>query len=345
MGFDERWLNMVSKILDSGCSAILLNGVPGTEFKCKRGVRQGDPLSPLLFVAMGDVLQSVINTACEEGLLHLPIPQPASEDYPIIQYADDTIVVLPACPEQLQTIQSILQAFAQSTELVGIVSGENLWMERKNLIWSAYYDTGIPHAIPKCGSFWWKDVANLMPIFRGVSKCSIGAGDTILLWKDAWCNPQLSEASPRLFSYSLNEDISITDFVNEQNMGNLFQLPLSIEAHTELLQLQLDINEDTINRYIPDKWEFAWGKSAYKSKDFYQYCFRDVVAPEYLQLIWKSKCMMKHKVFAWLMLVDRINTRDMLRRRNMNIGSVFSCMLCDIGQDETRNHMFFSSSV
>jgi hypothetical protein len=50
---------------------------------------------------------------------------------------------------------------------------------------------------------------------------------------------------------------------------------------------------------------------------------------------------MKHKVFAWLMLVDRINTRNMLRRRNMDIGSVFSCMLCDTGLEETRNHLFF----
>jgi hypothetical protein len=66
---------------------------------------------------MGDVLQSVVNAAYEEGILRLPIPQPASEDYPIIQYADDTIVLLPACPEQLHTMQNILQAFAQSTGL------------------------------------------------------------------------------------------------------------------------------------------------------------------------------------------------------------------------------------
>ena len=50
---------------------------------------------------------------------------------------------------------------------------------------------------------------------------------------------------------------------------------------------------------------------------------------------------MKHRVFAWLMLVDRINTRDMLRRRKFNIGTVFTCLLCDSGCDETRNHLFF----
>lgn len=116
-GFDERWLNMTRSVLGSGTSAVLLNGVPGTEFHCKRGVRQGDPLSPLLFVSVGDLLQNVVNKTCEGGLLHAPITQPTSEDYPIIQYTDDTIVVMPACEDQLRTMQEILTAYARSTGL------------------------------------------------------------------------------------------------------------------------------------------------------------------------------------------------------------------------------------
>jgi hypothetical protein len=48
LGFLERWLNWMNSLLSSGISSILLNGTPGRRFKCKRGVRQGDPLSPLL---------------------------------------------------------------------------------------------------------------------------------------------------------------------------------------------------------------------------------------------------------------------------------------------------------
>jgi hypothetical protein len=74
MGFNDKWISWTSSILGSASTSVLLNGVPGKNLVCKRGVRQGDHLSPLLFVMATDLLECIINKANDLGLLQLPIP-------------------------------------------------------------------------------------------------------------------------------------------------------------------------------------------------------------------------------------------------------------------------------
>jgi hypothetical protein len=95
----------------------LLNGTPGKVFYCRRGVRQGDLLSPLLFVLAADLLQSLINKAKDDGILRIPLEAGYISDFLIVQYADDTLLIMEACPLQLVALRAILNTYAASTGL------------------------------------------------------------------------------------------------------------------------------------------------------------------------------------------------------------------------------------
>jgi hypothetical protein len=116
LGLPDNWIRWVTNILNSTSTAVLLNGIPGKFSKCKRGVRQGDPLSPLLFVLADELLQVLVNQAASQGLLQAPIAQPMT-DFPIVQYAYDTLQIMKADAQQLFFLKSLLNCFVVSTGL------------------------------------------------------------------------------------------------------------------------------------------------------------------------------------------------------------------------------------
>jgi hypothetical protein len=116
-GFGPKWISLVKSILYSASTSVLFNGVHGKKISCKIGVRQGDALSPLLFVNTYELLQVVINDAWTRGLLNLVIDEDFGQKYPILQYADDTLMIMPVDLTQLLNLKEILGNFSASTSL------------------------------------------------------------------------------------------------------------------------------------------------------------------------------------------------------------------------------------
>jgi hypothetical protein len=112
-GFPVPWCDWLDTIFSSSRSAVLLNGVPGRWISCMRGLRQGDPLSPYLYLLMGDLLQRMIQ---QDPILRHPLSDEAA--CLVLQYADDTLIIFKAGVAAATRVKLILDQFAHATGLV-----------------------------------------------------------------------------------------------------------------------------------------------------------------------------------------------------------------------------------
>lgn len=111
MKFPPKWCEWIMTCVTTASASILINGSPCTPFKLKRGLRQGDPLSPFLFVLIGEVLNQVIAKAVEKGLWSGVEVCKNGLKVTHLQYADDTLIFSEAKMESLKNIKKALILF------------------------------------------------------------------------------------------------------------------------------------------------------------------------------------------------------------------------------------------
>jgi hypothetical protein len=114
-GFPSDFCLWIRNLNSSSQSAVILNGKPGRWISCRRGLRHGDPLSPYLFNIVVDVLKSMLQNACVNGLLHHPFIE--NLPCPILQYANDTIIIVRSSEDVIRNLKVVLDSFSMATGL------------------------------------------------------------------------------------------------------------------------------------------------------------------------------------------------------------------------------------
>jgi hypothetical protein len=66
-----------------------------------------------------------------------------------------------------------------------------------------------------------------------------------------------------------------------------------------------------------------------------------IPTPKIFTSIWESSCQAKRKFFFWLLLHDRLNTRNLLRRKNFQLQS-HNCVVRNYNTEETLVHLFWA---
>ncbi|XP_035838954.1 secreted RxLR effector protein 78-like [Helianthus annuus] len=93
MGFKSRWGKWIEGILKASRSAVLVNGSPTFEFNCEKGLRQGDPISPFLFLIVMEALSWLLKKAQEIGVLKGINFSESEADITHLFYADDALIM------------------------------------------------------------------------------------------------------------------------------------------------------------------------------------------------------------------------------------------------------------
>nr|GEZ20323.1 RNA-directed DNA polymerase, eukaryota, reverse transcriptase zinc-binding domain protein [Tanacetum cinerariifolium] len=115
-GFRDKWRGWISGCLKSAKGYVLVNGSPTLEFQFHRGLKQGDPLSPFLFILIMESLHLSFKKVMNAGLF-TGIPLDNSLTIYHLFYADDAIFVRNWDSSNLKFILKVLKCFHMASGL------------------------------------------------------------------------------------------------------------------------------------------------------------------------------------------------------------------------------------
>lgn len=115
MGFGQRCRDLIATVLFSTSSRVILNGEPGLPFYHRCGLRQGDPLSPFLFLLAIEPLQRMFASVTEAGILK-PIANGLAS-IRVSLYADDAALFLNPCKSEMMVTHAILEVLGKISSL------------------------------------------------------------------------------------------------------------------------------------------------------------------------------------------------------------------------------------
>ncbi|GKV05043.1 hypothetical protein SLEP1_g17092 [Rubroshorea leprosula] len=138
LGFCDTWRRWIMECLRTSQVSVLVNGSPTRQFNISQGLRQGDPLSPFLFLIVAEGLNGMITTVVQKGLMEGV--EVGSKGFKVshLQFADDTILFGSATEQNVWAMKGIMRSFElvsglkvnfNKSQLLGIAVNEE-WLDK-----------------------------------------------------------------------------------------------------------------------------------------------------------------------------------------------------------------------
>ena len=108
MGFGKKWVTWIMECVRTASMSILVNGSPTSPFHLQRGLRQGDPLSPFLFLIVAETFIRLVSRERELGVLDGVLVGENQIPITHLQFANDTIIFAPNDMRILRNYKKLL---------------------------------------------------------------------------------------------------------------------------------------------------------------------------------------------------------------------------------------------
>lgn len=140
MGFSEKWINWVMLCVTTVSYSICFNGSNVGHIVPRRGLRQGDPLSPYLFLLCVEGLSNTITQAARDGRITGSKVSPHAPAITHLLFADDSFLFFKADREEVLAVKSLLNAYecqsgqAINFQKLGIYFSANVRTDKQQMI-------------------------------------------------------------------------------------------------------------------------------------------------------------------------------------------------------------------
>jgi len=111
--FSSTWIAWIKQLVISGSIGVMVNGEDNSYFMPGKGLRQGDPISPLLFNLVGDAFTRMLDKAASARLIKGVLQNFRMGGIVSLQYADDTILFSGAETNHLVSLKHVIMWFEQ----------------------------------------------------------------------------------------------------------------------------------------------------------------------------------------------------------------------------------------
>ena len=110
-GFEAGFVHRIMNLVNCGQTAVSINGEVGRFFHNKKGLRQGDPLSPIVFNFVVDALSAMLLKARSAGYIKGLVSHLIPGGVTHLQYANDTMLLFEPDDNSIASIKLLLLAF------------------------------------------------------------------------------------------------------------------------------------------------------------------------------------------------------------------------------------------